>query len=541
MGANDSKLYVCSYCASAISPPPESTKKRNKNSKKAIVSSTNDVYSSEDEKSSSSESSETSPSQSSISIELPPNTLLCTRCHAFHPQKPSSNADKTSSFEPDKRYVEHLHIAPFMDTLQVDEHKQIDAEYLITSYLKPYFNEYSDLCIHTAQRIVIRDVEFKVLGCYPPAGYIDTNGCTKFHLNGADGTLIQLTFKPIEKIHCLPIQCSVDSFQKKHRVVFEDENDDMSNDNLLKLSLKPYLKGNDEALYMTFESEKDIDLHKHINPKRLKRHLMEQETFVSHGIAWRVMKCVPSDGYVDNTTQIFCDGMAVGDVESLSIRPIYESVPQSHRNYTPMQMKRYYLDPFFRGQSRYIDHTREVDIFGVKFAIRESQPHAGMVTMNTSIDHMGCSIKIKELEAMQEMEDMEMAQKLQKQMEERIYRMRARRRRELRQGLRGNGWDDPLGMEVGFTFPWNRPPPRQKKRNGVDMDIVNRLPTFTFIHREKSNNVDPVDQCRICLEYYIDGDDLRILPCFHIYHKECVDTWLTKMSSKCPICKTSIL
>merc|ERR1712130_530804 len=128
-----------------------------------------------------------------------------------------------------------------------------------------------------------------------------------------------------------------------------------------------------------------------------------------------------------------------------------------------------------------------------------------------------------------------MAIKIQKEMEQENHRRLARQRRNARR-LR-NEWDDPLGFDM--HFPWNWEPAQTQQNRpklGVDMEVIQRLPTFTFL---QNNNSKKSDQCRICLEYYIDGDDLRILPCFHFYHKECVDTWLNKMSTKCPICKTS--
>merc|ERR1712046_139112 len=45
------------------------------------------------------------------------------------------------------------------------------------------------------------------------------------------------------------------------------------------------------------------------------------------------------------------------------------------------------------------------------------------------------------------------------------------------------------------------------------------------------------ETCTICLEDYEDGDIVRELPCGHIFHKDCIDLWLTTKSVACPICK----
>lgn len=47
-----------------------------------------------------------------------------------------------------------------------------------------------------------------------------------------------------------------------------------------------------------------------------------------------------------------------------------------------------------------------------------------------------------------------------------------------------------------------------------------------------------VDTCAICIEDFEDGEQLRLLPCKHWYHVECIDPWLTTKSSSCPLCKT---
>ena len=43
----------------------------------------------------------------------------------------------------------------------------------------------------------------------------------------------------------------------------------------------------------------------------------------------------------------------------------------------------------------------------------------------------------------------------------------------------------------------------------------------------------------VCLENYCEGDKIKILPCLHKYHEDCVDSWF-KMSRKCPICNMDV-
>ncbi|XP_077457250.1 LOW QUALITY PROTEIN: RING finger protein 215 [Stigmatopora argus] len=58
--------------------------------------------------------------------------------------------------------------------------------------------------------------------------------------------------------------------------------------------------------------------------------------------------------------------------------------------------------------------------------------------------------------------------------------------------------------------------------------------------RAKVRHEETADNCAVCLEAYRPNQRLRVLPCRHEYHQECVDPWLL-LRHTCPLCKRSIL
>lgn len=48
--------------------------------------------------------------------------------------------------------------------------------------------------------------------------------------------------------------------------------------------------------------------------------------------------------------------------------------------------------------------------------------------------------------------------------------------------------------------------------------------------------------CTICLGDLVAKEEVRVLPkCGHFYHKACIDAWLCRRSTRCPVCRDVVI
>ena len=65
-----------------------------------------------------------------------------------------------------------------------------------------------------------------------------------------------------------------------------------------------------------------------------------------------------------------------------------------------------------------------------------------------------------------------------------------------------------------------------------DLLVRNRNPN------DDGENDSSGSNCPICLEAFVVNDTVRTIPCFHAFHKDCIDPWLAQRA-QCPVCKYS--
>ncbi|XVF79686.1 hypothetical protein PTKIN_Ptkin15bG0009400 [Pterospermum kingtungense] len=83
------------------------------------------------------------------------------------------------------------------------------------------------------------------------------------------------------------------------------------------------------------------------------------------------------------------------------------------------------------------------------------------------------------------------------------------------------------------------------EESSTTASLLDSLPLITFssiVRRSKDDSTAYGADCAVCLSKFESEDQLRLLPCFHAFHAQCIDTWLTKsnQSQTCPLCRSPI-
>ncbi|KAI9159378.1 hypothetical protein H9P43_008718 [Blastocladiella emersonii ATCC 22665] len=85
----------------------------------------------------------------------------------------------------------------------------------------------------------------------------------------------------------------------------------------------------------------------------------------------------------------------------------------------------------------------------------------------------------------------------------------------------------------GNGGPSGPPPPATSPR------VLASLPVRTFYAAKCHEN--DATMCVICLDEFVDEDEMHELPCTHRFHCACIETWLRDRKNVCPICRFELV
>ncbi|XP_044251605.1 E3 ubiquitin-protein ligase Arkadia [Drosophila takahashii] len=103
----------------------------------------------------------------------------------------------------------------------------------------------------------------------------------------------------------------------------------------------------------------------------------------------------------------------------------------------------------------------------------------------------------------------------------------------------------PLHLEIGLATPLSLGsriligPPRPNRGATLETIERNTLPHKYRRVRRPSETDEDAEKCAICLTLFEIENEVRRLPCMHLFHTDCVDQWLVT-NKHCPICRVDI-
>jgi hypothetical protein len=96
----------------------------------------------------------------------------------------------------------------------------------------------------------------------------------------------------------------------------------------------------------------------------------------------------------------------------------------------------------------------------------------------------------------------------------------------------------------------------RSQQEGLPSRLLADIPTFKYggqarkWHKGHDGNLEYSDvsmvggeeqeACSICLAEFVEGEELRMLGCLHVFHRDCVDQWLA-LARECPLCKRDVV
>ena len=256
----------------------------------------------------------------------------------------------------------------------------------------------------------------------------------------------------------------------------------------------------------------------------------------------------PECGRLTEHSEIHIENKDIGWINKIKIGVIQNTaIPEFNnindkKGYENYIIHEYFNPYFLSGNKKYIERGDNIQIEDLEFFILNCTPEYGYISHDTvatfkiGITKQRCLDKIKK-------SDNQLAMGLLSFGNNSQHRSAS--------PLRRIGFNDRMFLELidhthhrrNLNFDNFESIYEESYNQQKNEDEIRNLPTFivddSYLDKIQRNKEECMKKCVICMEEFVIKDELKTLPCFHIYHKNCINEWL-RNNMNCVICKTEI-
>jgi hypothetical protein len=275
-----------------------------------------------------------------------------------------------------------------------------------------------------------------------------------------------------------------------------------------------------------------------------------------------IRNCNPNYGVINNETNLKIQNKNIEQINSLTLAIIKNNNPfLNDKKNQSIILERYYKPYFLSGMQKYIERGDIIKIGEIRFFVLKSNPENGFISSNSKI-----LFKFGKTEE-------QLKDKLNYDLEVERERRNNRRQNNDNDNSNNNNSNNEVNtssnnrIEIRFSNRIQTLHDRLRLLNELflnrdlfyfDIDfnsseffkqqkvenVIRNLPKFK-IDKKYLNNLEKFGEeyakkCVICMENYKENDEVETLPCFHIFHKNCIEQWFNNNNNNCPICKNDI-
>lgn len=95
-------------------------------------------------------------------------------------------------------------------------------------------------------------------------------------------------------------------------------------------------------------------------------------------------------------------------------------------------------------------------------------------------------------------------------------------------------------LSIFLFWRWTKMMERRERieRNGGEEELMKYTGEDLGMGEVQTSSAQ--HECCVCLEFMPQGEKVRILPCRHVFHHECINGWFEHGKFSCPMCKMDL-